>query len=213
MKKETYIEILNLCTSKDEKGNLSWLCSPFNCSGRTMASNAHILVAVPSVGDYPYTPSKKMQSAYPFEKTMRVPIALENFKTELAKYPTEPVFDRVDCDACDGEGSVEWTCELKGREYKDDHDCPVCDGDGYFRYKTGKVEIDEDEYFRLGVSVFRIAVISKLVRIAELAGADEVVLVSQAELSESVFEIGEIEVLIMPVGCSREEVIGTINIE
>ena len=149
MKEETYIVILNLCTSKDEKGSLSWLNSPFDACGRTMASDAHILVAVPRVGDYPYAPSKKIESAHPFEKTMGVPITLDKFKTELAKYPTEPVYIRVDCDACDGTGTAEWTCELKGREYTDDHDCPICDGDGYFRYKTGKGEIDEDEYFRV----------------------------------------------------------------
>lgn len=37
---------------------------------------------------------------------------------------------RVKCEACEGDGRVEWEFEYGGRTYDMDADCPVCDGDG-----------------------------------------------------------------------------------
>lgn len=36
----------------------------------------------------------------------------------------------VKCEACDGEGEVEWEFEYNGRTYDMDADCPVCGGEG-----------------------------------------------------------------------------------
>ena len=36
----------------------------------------------------------------------------------------------VKCEACDGDGAVEWEFEYDGRTYDMDGDCPVCDGEG-----------------------------------------------------------------------------------
>lgn len=202
-----YIEILKLCTRTDNHESRLWMQSPFHAFGRTFATNGYIMVTVPMVGIYPDF-TEKVAKAYPFQKSMRVSIPLEKIKIELAKYPVEMVYDELDCDECNGSGSVTWTYN----EYEKDDDCPLCEGHGYFRHPTDKTQINEDSLFKIGVAVYRVGVIEKLIQVAELAGYDSIYLVNQGEKDAAIFEIGEIEMLIMPMQTEEKTTIGEVRL-
>ena len=59
---ETYIEILNHLTSKDEMRE--WMTTPFNSNGKTLATNGFAMVAVPEIGVYK-DQTEKLRGLYP----------------------------------------------------------------------------------------------------------------------------------------------------
>lgn len=194
-----------------------WMKTPFNSGGKTFSTDGDVMVVVPLQDDYE-DQTEKIKNVYPVEKNMDMPISVLELRTKLDLFPKVDCFDEVisECDACHGSGNVEFEFEHSYKTYYLDGDCPICDGDGKLEKASetpsGKKEFDYTKYFQIGNSAFNLNKIEDLLFVASETGIETIKLVKQTKKSaSSLFEIGEVELLVMPVLFHPEDVLQSIN--
>jgi hypothetical protein len=194
------LSLLNRFTSKED--NREWLKSPFNAGNRTIATNGDCLLSVPLQEGF-IDRSERIKHIYPIGHTINIPISVAILKQKLSEFPFVDCFDeiKIECDACDGSGLVDFVFYHNGTEYELREECPVCDGLGIktqSKIPNGK-KLDYDKFFRIGNCIFNVARIEDLIYIADFLSADYVNIVNQtAENKPTLFKIKNVEFLVMP---------------
>jgi len=197
------MKALKLMCSDDELRE--WMTKPFSVGNQTCATNGWSLLVVDKKSDYPDM-SDKTKSVYPVELSFTNKLEISKVKAAIDKIPLIDCFDKVvsKCNACYGEGEVEYEFEHKGRTYEIEHECPVCEGEGQTeqvsKIPNGKKEIDSSKYVKLGVNRLNIERVLELIKVAELKGVDEVLYQLPVGNRPVAFKIGEDTILfLMPV--------------
>ena len=115
-------------------------------------------------------------------------------------------YDKVisKCDACYGNGNVDFEFEYKNRTYEIEGECPVCEGEGQTeqvrKTPNGKKEIDLSKYARLGVNRLNVKRLFELIKVADLKGVNEVLYQLPVRNKPVAFKVGDDTILfLMPV--------------
>lgn len=201
---ETYEQILQMFTHKETPVGREWMATPFVVGSKAVSTNGHTLVAVPKwAGEYA-DESARTKGVYPAEANCHTELSLEEIKVALSRVPLVDEFTETDntqgCKECGGDGSVEWVYST----YTKDDDCPACDGAGYtgvvVRKPTGRQVLNDTSLIRIGVCYFAAPKLLELVDVADLMNTEYLHLVLQTDYNRAtLFLIGDVEVLIMPV--------------
>lgn len=199
---ETYREILELAINKSEMRR--WMLNPVNAFGRTHATDGYSVVTVPEIGEFENVESK-MKNVYPIEPNMNKQYSVAEIQAALDKMPKVNVYseEKVKCDACNGDGEVEYEFSHKGKDYQTDVECPICEGDGFIMQESSTVigqDYNYDYAVKIGICGMHIKRIKLLLDIAEKVGSDMVELLNQTEPHHAnLFRISDVEIIAMPV--------------
>ena len=195
------MEVLTLLCSDDDLRK--WMTKPFSVGNQTCATNGWSLLVVDKKSDYPDM-SEKTKSVYPVELSFTNKLEISKVKKAIDKIPLIDCYDKIvsKCDACYGNGNVDFEFEYSQKTYEMEGECPVCEGEGTTmqtsKTPNGKKELDYNKLFQIGLCAFNVERINELIFIAESIGVDEVVLVNQTlPHRPSVFLIGDVEFLAM----------------
>lgn len=200
--RQRYLSIHSQFVSKDEMRG--WMQEPFNVADKTISTNGLCLIATPKVGEY-QDRTEKVKTVYPMPKLIDKQITVSELKEKLNTVPLVDCYDEIEkeCDACNGSGHVDFTFDYGLKEYELEGDCPVCDGEGIIASKpykpNGKKEYDYNKYGRIGNSIFNLHMIEELILIAETIDEKTIHILNQKEFNSSLFQIGEIEIIMMPM--------------
>ena len=116
----------------------------------------------------------------------------------------EIISPRIDCDECDGDGTVEWEyISSSGCRHTQYFDCPICEGSGVIAdavvRKTGKKCALDDDIISIQSLKFRTALIAKMCATMELLSIDKVEYIARHQAKGNRFRLADgIEVIIMP---------------
>lgn len=197
------LKALKLICSNDDLRK--WMTEPFSVGNHTASTNGWSLLVIEKKSDYPDM-SEKTKSVYPVELSFTNKLEIAKVKEAIRKIPLIDCYDKVisKCDACYGNGNVDFEFEHKGRTYEVESECPVCDGEGQTeqisKTPNGKKEIDVSKYVRLGVDRLNIERLFELIKVAELKGVDEVLYQLPVGNKPVAFKIGCDTILfLMPV--------------
>lgn len=197
------LKALKLICSNDDLRK--WMTEPFSVGNHTASTNGWSLLVVKKKSDYPDM-SEKTKSVYPVELSFTNRLEIAKVKEAIEKIPLIDCYDKVisKCDACYGNGNVDFEFEYKNRTYEIEGECPVCGGEGQTeqvsKTPNGKKEIDLSKYVRLGVNRLNIERLFELIKVAELKGVDEVLYQLPVGNKPVAFKIGCDTILfLMPV--------------
>jgi Zn finger protein HypA/HybF involved in hydrogenase expression len=207
-----YLEILNLFVTKDELRPP--MTKPNIGDKYASSTDAHSLVffdknLLPSdinfqtIGKYP-----DISIFVNVEENLNNLLSIDKINSTLEKCPLIEDFDEEEkedtCDECNGSGEVEVTYEDKKlKDHDIDVECPICEGHGKctvtIEKPNGKMVRNNEYYVQCGNSFMSIYLIERLLKVSELL-CEEIFLVNQITESQfSVFRIGKVKVLLMPL--------------
>lgn len=202
-----YDDILKMFVSEDTLR--PQFLKPFFIDNLAIATDAHSLVFFDkNLCDENLLPfdrkPESVLSVIPKERNENFLISIESLKSAISKCPLidEMKDNKKTCNACYGEGDVEYVFEYGGMDYELEHECPVCDGEGTIGkdIPTGNKITDKDAPIKIKHSCFSVNYISKLIRIAETLGEDKIFLtLSTGKHNITVFKIKNVELLLMPL--------------
>lgn len=180
-----------------------WSKAPFKIEDKVYATDRRIMLIIPAehAPDVQplegYAPSNVL-SVIPAAGAVLQTILAKDILTALKAVPT--VKEDKECEACKGEGEVEFEFYHGGRTYTTDSECPICDGEGSFPDKDGKTIPDPEKSITIGKSNFAPKNIKKLYQICQHLDLVEIDLVSQpSDMAASLFSKNGISLLAMPV--------------
>jgi hypothetical protein len=204
-----YLEILNRFIDKDELR--VWLKKPFAIGDKIAASMGYSIAVVPFFGENYPDQSANVSKVYPMPHNMTRHIVTSELRDKMNNFPTVECFDELElaCDACSGDGEVEFEFYHSGKNYEISSDCPVCDGQGTITKQSktpnGKREIDHEKMFKIGNCVFYPDRIEELLFVAEKLEAKTIRLVNQTGQNNAcLFVVNEVDVILMPSMCTCE---------
>jgi len=196
-----YKAILQQFTSDDDSRD--WMSEPFNFNGLSFGVNCHILACAPNIDLPECTRLGLMSSVWGIAPNMRKEIDVKELEAKIWTLPTVDTYSEHldECEACGGDGLVEWETDINCRTYYNDFDCPICEGTGEAMVKgevTGKA-IAENECIKIGNSAFTPELILKVLAQAKPLGESKMYLIRQDMANmPSLFEMGEMKFLVMP---------------
>lgn len=197
------MKALKLMCSDDELRE--WMTKPFSVGNHTASTNGWSLLVVEKKSDYPDM-SEKTKSVYPVELSFTNKLEISKVKEAIDKIPLIDCYDKIvsKCDACYGNGNVDFEFEYKNRTYEIEGECPVCEGEGQTeqvsKTPNGKKEIDLSKYARLGVNRLNVKRLFELIKVADLKGVNEVLYQLPVRNKPVAFKVGDDTILfLMPV--------------
>ncbi len=211
--KKVYLKILERFAGKDGTHPL-WIRKPFIANNKTCSANPFSLVACPLIDKKLKDESERVAIVYPVELNRHKIIDVKVLRRKYDLFPVVDLYkeelDEMDCLECNKNGRVEW-------QYKDHiclFDCPVCDGEGVIydekKIPSGKAK-DTTKYFEINQSQFSPDRIEELLFVAETLGQETVKLVYEFNGKGSMFEISDVDLIIMPSLIeSREDIVKRI---
>jgi hypothetical protein len=207
-----YLEILNLFVTKDELRPP--MTKPNIGDKYASSTDAHSLVffdkmLLPSnvefetIGKYP-----DVSIFVNADENQNNLLSINKINSILEKCPLIEDFDEEEkediCNECNGSGEVEITYEdKKMKDHDIDIECPICEGYGKctitIEKPNGKMVKNNEYYVQCGNSFMSIHLIEKLLNVSKLL-CEEIFLVNQTMESQfSIFRIGKVKVLLMPL--------------
>lgn len=212
-----YNKVLELFTFKKKNTLTEYATSPFLFKGFALATDFNSMVLIPEAlteGIKPVGEDVKANflapSVVPEDKSGTFVISIDTLKEAISKCDTEEGYDTlgedIECKECKGSGEVEWSYD----NHTKDDDCPICKGDGLsqksYKKKNGKKQLIGWNKGLIKDSAFAAHLVEKIVLAAEILGVNEVTLLSQrARNSSSLFKVGDVEVLLMPIMYEDED--------
>ena len=110
------------------------LMTPWSCGYRSYATDGRMSVRANAPSEFGERPENRVSEAY-IDTIVNGPTGPTWY--DVPEIPPGPApcpkchgVPAVKCEACDGDGIVEWEFEHNGRTYDMDADCPVCGGEG-----------------------------------------------------------------------------------
>lgn len=170
-----------------------------------LATDAHALIAIPKTEVVEFEHFTKSDSLIYNAHTVDVTIPVAAIKNVLDKIQWVDEYSEAvygdECEACKGEGSVEYKFEFDYTTYLDDGDCPICEGDGKKLLvpakKTGNKIPDYGQYIKMPNSVIDAILLYKLYLACE--GLESIKMVRGSHNGEDMlFLVDDTIVLIMP---------------
>lgn len=196
-------EILNGYISSDELREA--YNTPFTQDGYVVATNGHILIRIPEGKvDIKYEKRDKPNVGLIFvlQEECDIPISFSKLKKMYDDIPE--VDEEEECEACSGDGKVEYEFVWDNTSYTLDEDCPVCDGSGYLG-KTGKKVKDPEKRIKIGNAKFSNRYIKQIIDTMQMFEFTSIRLVSNPKFSANIFNLDEgIQIILMPVCDDRE---------
>lgn len=180
--------------------------TPFVHKGKTYATNLHVLVRCDSnLIDFDFEEHSGAPNVtrLPFQKNIISVIPVDNI--DWSKWMTEDEYEGgqdVDCGCCGGDGKFYDFLSYKGKRYDYEYDCPVCDGYGIIEEvgtPTGNKCIPHGYYVKVIDAYIDANYFYLLKKVRELIGEDIILVRHDGSHNPLVFQIGFLEVLIMPV--------------
>ena len=220
-KKNVFLEILNEFVSQDDLR--PWMKSPFNAFDKTLATNGHVLIATPKISEYiDYTDSKDgyfntfstlvIKHIYPVVHNIEKYYEVTSLKKALAKCPMLEEYDSIihKCNACNGDGVVDYEFIHNGKTHIIEEDCPICDGVGEIEKKSdkpnGKLHYDERKLIKLNDSTFSVLRIAEIIFVANKLNRGVITLVYNiGNKQPCLFKIDDLEMLVMPTYSDTDE--------
>lgn len=211
-------QLLDLYVSKDELR--MWLNNPFSANGKTIASDANSLIAIPEFDESLPNYDDKIKAIYPFVENCNYNISALEIKAAIDKWDMFDCYDETTkkCDACDGDGEVTFTFEHGRREFEIEEDCPICLGEGEItttsKTPNGQKEYNPSKYVKIGNAIFGYLTIPKLHQALTILNAEYFTLVKYTTAAHLIaIRVADVEIVIMPVTSADEEnLIYTINL-
>jgi len=177
--------------------NRPWMCKINEQEGYCYATDAHVLIRCPSnkVEWSKYPPHEKTATfsrlfeSYNYHEP--IVYSLDVINTALKKFTK--VYDRIECEQCDGEGKSE--CDMGHL-----HDCIGCDGLGYNNSCDLVYPFDDKTLIKIQQSYLSPFHISKLAEVMVPLGADKCALIANKNdvNGAKVFVIQDFEIVIAP---------------
>lgn len=207
IKENKYLEALNLHKGNDKYR--FWMNTPFYVNNLAIATDGHTMIKmskdfVQGLNICERDNPSDILNVIPDVKNENLKLDLEDIIKAISKIKKKDGYDVIGedckCGECGGSGEVEWEYE----SWTKDMDCPKCDGEGYesleIKKPNGKKIIDESFFIDIKESRFSIKIINRLLETAKILDEKEIVLVCHLKHNApSIFKIGEVEVLCMPV--------------
>lgn len=117
------------------KGDVERYATPWSRGEWSYATDCKMVIRIPRLNEFPDRAANDGASVTGDELALApagpmwyaVPANLPAAPGPCPKCHGVP---EVKCEACDGDGEVEWEFEYDGRTYDSVEDCPVCDGAG-----------------------------------------------------------------------------------
>lgn len=209
-----YSAVLELFTCKDITRK-EWSLKPFRIEGNVYATDFYCMVwfdekLIPSAQEIIIHDNPKVLSVIPIGSNIRKQITIDDIKTAISHCPTEKDFDWVGedivCKECNGDGDVVW----EYNEYQKEFECPKCDGEGLTSKRrqkyNGKQVVTDASLIKIKRSYFSAKFLQRIIDLAELLNESSVTLVNQPTPDKAnLFEMGNVSLLIMPVGLLNAE--------
>lgn len=172
------------------KGSLSAM--PLLKGNKVFAADSHKAIYINAEvcqGEYERTEKFDMKFPPVEEQELNIPLlSLRKAYNSLPKVKDEE-YDSVDCNECNGTGSVEWEYpDKKGLIHYNDFDCPICNGRGFLKlnvrkcYKPEYTAVIELAGFFINNNHIK-AIIDALL----LLGKDHITLLSKAKKDSEVY--------------------------
>ena len=182
---------------------------PFFINDLAIATNAHALIFFDkTLCEEKLTPyidkPESILSVIPNERNENFSIPIETIKAAIAKCPLidEIKEEKITCDACDGEGTVEYEFDYGYKSYELEGDCPVCNGEGSTGkdIPTGNRVVDMFTPIKIKNSCFSAFYLNKLVQVAKILNKDSIVLtLMTGKNNTTIFKIDNVEIILMPL--------------
>lgn len=210
-----YPSILELFTTEKE-GIFVWRESPFRIDQKVYATDANTMIIM----DGKLAPEISELANYPAENVLKnipdygpslgiIPVSV--LKEALSNVPMVDAY--IWCEACDGEGDVDFRFEWENKTYWKNHDCPVCNGDGEIKKVPDELEYDPTSHIVVGESAFKARIIDMIVKAGELSGSKEIKILYQPEPEKAtIFGFEGFDVMAMPCrGVDPESILSDIQ--
>jgi ssDNA-binding Zn-finger/Zn-ribbon topoisomerase 1 len=116
----------------------------------------------------------------------------------------------IECDACDGDGEVDFEFSYNGKDWEISETCPICEGigriQGESKIPTGIMIPDYSKCLTLNNKHFKGEYIKRLLVVAEILNEDKI-FITFFNKSQYMFcfMIGNVEILVMPVVPFRDD--------
>lgn len=195
-------ELFELFCAKDSLR--PWMKNPQPHGGYIYATDSHSLIRVKEdliSKKYESETDTYFPNIIPVESD-DITITADNLRKLIAEAPlvNETIDNTQECEACDGDGEVEWEF-FSGHTYYMDDDCPVCQGKGEIGgdIPTGRMIPDPEFRIKLDKTYFSALLINKLIRSMEIAEVKECTRTNTDIKSGNKFTVGYFEVLLMPM--------------
>ena len=203
-----FLLLLRKFTANNDKRY--WMQNPFNVGNRTVATNGHCLLSTPLQQGF-VDRSEKVKNVYPIKHTTNIQISVTELKQKLSEFPLLDCYDeiKIECDACNGLGMVEFEFYHNSETYQIEEQCPVCNGEGLIitqsKVPNGKKVFDYNKFFIIGNSAFHIERIEELIYVAEYLQSDTITIANQTEKNKpTLFLIKDVELLVAPTLCDEQ---------
>jgi predicted nucleic-acid-binding Zn-ribbon protein len=217
---EVYLDILNLFIGKDLLRD--WVNKPFQLDNLAISTNATELVffekslLTVDLETCEHKNPQKILEQIPTEKNINFSLNITEIEKCLITVPiidvTKEVGNDIVCSECKGDGQVEWEYE----RWSKDFDCPKCDGDGYESVSksvpTGEKKLDDLYLIDVKSNRFSVRIIDKLLKVMKLLNETEILLIFDNKGKNSVFQIGNVRILAMPVRKDGNEDLLVLNL-
>lgn len=206
-----YATILNMFKSDDDIRQ--HFLKPFVINDFAIATDANCMVffdknLCPGIEPFTGKDANGIIGVIPTERNVDFNITVETLQEAINTSPLVDEFlleeKRKKCDACDGDGEVEYKFS-HGRKYHTlECECPECYGEGEIigevKTPTGKQVIDLDGFIKIRFSTFSIRNMLRIIEVAKILKQDVITLTYMVkEFSPSIFKIGNVEILVMPI--------------
>lgn len=201
-KEDSYKKMHQWFISKDD--GRPKLRNSFNAFGKTFSTNGFSMLITPQLTGYSFN-SQWVENLYPHLHRGDFTIDVNLVRKMLVAAPKtfQLYYKELNCDACNGDGFVEYSFEYKEEEYTIEEECPICDGDGIIQTKTNIPAIetlDLNNVAKIGEYYFYLGRVLQLLNVAsELKQKTIYFLNEQNANNGAYFKTGDVEILIMPI--------------
>lgn len=214
-----YDKVLEICKSSDsEDGFLNF---PFSIGEYVYASNGSIICQIPkhlvSIKVEEIKDNKIISSVLKYEYSKPTQLIVDKAKLiELAvNWEFVMCYEEIECEACEGEGTVEAQFHWKRKSFTIEGDCPVCKGEGFLEDKTKPQYKQYDMISLVAINkvYFGEKTIIPLFECLALFPEENLFIENSGEIHGiNIFKLGDISFGIMPCIGRDEVTIGNINV-
>jgi len=195
-----YNLILFSCVSDHEYR--PWTNNPFIIENVAYSTDASIMAIIPANLTNGFGPldgyePEKFLSVVPRLRHHKMSFLVSELIHAISLCPLVP--ESVDCNACEGDGYVEFGFEFEGNCYSKELECPICKGEGELKKGDTKV-LDPEKRIKIGDCFFAFPYMQKIADAAKLLEVEKIDLVLQGSArGGNVFRFDQVEILLMPL--------------